>query len=86
VGPRDKVRGALRRAQEAWMILEVPGPNFERRVRTSFARQGLNATISATLRRRWVPDLRVTGAPPSWLIGRVPRFPGTSHKSHGTRS
>ena len=33
------------------MIFEVPDPDFERRVRTSFARQGLNATIRATLRR-----------------------------------
>ncbi len=32
------------------MIFEVPDPDFERRVRTSFTRQGFNVTIGATLR------------------------------------
>ena len=33
------------------MIFDVPDPNFERRIRTSFARQGLNVTMGATLGR-----------------------------------
>jgi uncharacterized protein (TIGR00369 family) len=37
--------------QEAAMTFDVPDPDFERRIRTSFARQGLNETIGATLGR-----------------------------------
>jgi len=37
--------------QEAPMIFEVADPDFERRVRTSFARQGFNETMGATLGR-----------------------------------
>ena len=33
------------------MTFDVPDPDFERRIRTSFARQGLNETIGATLGR-----------------------------------
>lgn len=33
------------------MIFDVPDPDFERRIRMSFARQGLNETIGATLGR-----------------------------------
>ena len=33
------------------MIFDVPDPNFDRRIRTSFARQGLNEAIGATLGR-----------------------------------
>jgi uncharacterized protein (TIGR00369 family) len=33
------------------MIFDVPDPDFERRIRTSFARQGLNTAIGATLGR-----------------------------------
>src|SRR5882762_6099621 len=33
------------------MTFEVPDPDFEQRIRTSFGRQGLNETIGATLGR-----------------------------------
>ena len=33
------------------MTFDVPDPDFEQRVRASFARQGLNETIGATLGR-----------------------------------
>ena len=38
-------------AREAWMIFDVPDPDFEQRIRTSFARQGLNKGMGATLGR-----------------------------------
>ena len=54
------------------MTFDVSDPDFERRVRTSFARQGLNASIGATLGR-------VT---PGMVEIEVPFSPGVSQQ-HG---